>query len=468
MLFSSSVFLFYFLPLFFLFYFLAPSIKTKNAVLLVFSFTFFAWGGISFMAILAFSICFNYLFGRLIEKRYSKTILITAIGGNLIVLVFFKYFNFLVNNLNFVLQDPIEFSEIILPIGISFYTFHSISYIIDVYHKRSKAQTNIFDMALYIILFTQLIAGPIIRYNVFSPQLNTRIIDAEKIVSGIERFIIGIGKKVLVANTMGRIADDAFSQEIGHMNSLLSSLGILSYTFQIYFDFSGYSDMAIGLSRMIGFDFPENFNLPYSAKSIKEFWQRWHISLSTFFRDYLYIPLGGNRKGAVRTFTNLLIVFFLTGLWHGANYTFIVWGLLHGTFLLLERSFFGELLKKVPAILQHSYAFLIVMLIWIPFRAHTSTYALNYFLSIFKFDGNPDFVASYFTTDVLIAFFIAILSSFGIFRNLYVFINNRIQETILLQATAALLKYALLIFVLFLSSVYIVSQTYNPFIYYQF
>jgi len=420
------------------------------------------------MAILAFSICFNYLFGRLIEKRYSKTILITAIGGNLIVLVFFKYFNFLVNNLNFVLQDPIEFSEIILPIGISFYTFHSISYIIDVYHKRSKAQTNIFDMALYIILFTQLIAGPIIRYNVFSPQLNTRIIDAEKIVSGIERFIIGIGKKVLVANTMGRIADDAFSQEIGHMNSLLSSLGILSYTFQIYFDFSGYSDMAIGLSRMIGFDFPENFNLPYSAKSIKEFWQRWHISLSTFFRDYLYIPLGGNRKGAVRTFTNLLIVFFLTGLWHGANYTFIVWGLLHGTFLLLERSFFGELLKKVPAILQHSYAFLIVMLIWIPFRAHTSTYALNYFLSIFKFDGNPDFVASYFTTDVLIAFFIAILSSFGIFRNLYVFINNRIQETILLQATAALLKYALLIFVLFLSSVYIVSQTYNPFIYYQF
>jgi alginate O-acetyltransferase complex protein AlgI len=467
MLFSSTLFLFYFLPLFFLFYFSAPGVRAKNAVLLLFSFIFFAWGGISFTAILIVSICFNYISGRWLERGYSKTVLAIAIGGNLALLVSFKYFNFLMYNLNLLLPDPVGFSEVALPIGISFYTFHSISYILDVYHKRSKAQTNIFDMALYIVLFTQLIAGPIIRYNVFSPQLHHRTIDLEKIVTGIERFIIGLGKKVLIANTLGRIADDAFSQNIGHMDPLLSLLGILCYTFQIYFDFSGYSDMAIGLSRMIGFNFPENFNFPYTATSIKDFWQRWHISLSTFFRDYLYIPLGGNRKGSRRTLINLLIVFFLTGLWHGANYTFIIWGLLHGSFLLIERSGFDHVLKKLPLILQRSYAFICVMLIWIPFRASTATYALNYFTSLFSSGGNADLVASYFTTDVIIALCLAILLSFGILNKVYSFLKKNDGSTIL-QASEAVMKYSFLILLLFLSSVYLVSQTYNPFIYYQF
>ncbi len=467
MLFSSTLFLFYFLPLFFLFYFLSPGIKLKNTILLLFSFIFFAWGGLSFTIVLIISIFFNYVLGRSIEQNYSKVRLTIAIGGNLALLIFFKYFNFLVANLNLIFSKPIGFTEIILPIGISFYTFHSISYILDVYHKRSKAQTNIFDMALYIVLFTQLIAGPIIRYNIFSPQLYGRTIDFEKIVSGIERFIFGLGKKVLIANTLGRIADDAFSQEIGHMDPLLSLLGILCYAFQIYFDFSGYSDMAIGLSRTIGFNFPENFNFPYSATSVKDFWQRWHISLSTFFRDYLYIPLGGNRKGKTRTFINLLIVFFLTGLWHGANYTFIIWGLLHGTFLLIERSGFGGILKKTPVFLQRFYTFVIVMLIWIPFRASTATYAANYFLSIFNSHGNIDLVSIYFTTDVIIAMTLAILSSFGVLSWLYILLKKQIQNTNL-QVLNEVLKYCTLLIILFLSSLYLISQSYNPFIYYQF
>jgi alginate O-acetyltransferase complex protein AlgI len=323
-------------------------------------------------------------------------------------------------------------------------------------------------MALYIVLFTQLIAGPIIRYNVFSPQLHSRVINLEKIVIGIERFIIGLGKKVLIANTLGRIADDAFSQDVLHMDPLLSLLGIICYTFQIYFDFSGYSDMAIGLSRMIGFNFPENFNFPYTATSIKDFWQRWHISLSTFFRDYLYISLGGNRKGKIRTLINLLIVFFLTGLWHGANYTFIVWGLLHGCFLLVERTGFDNILKKLPVILQKCYAFIIVMLIWIPFRANTSTYAWHYFTGLFHNNGNYKLIESYFTTDTIVALAIAVLSSFGILKGIYFFIVQKVQTSTLLLNLDQTLKYAFLLAILFLSSIYLVSLTYNPFIYYQF
>jgi alginate O-acetyltransferase complex protein AlgI len=468
MLFSSSLFLFYFLPLFFLCYFLVPGIRIKNTILLLFSFIFFAWGGVSFTLILIASICFNYVFGRLIEKKPSKTILSLAITGNLLLLVFFKYFNFLMANLNWLLPSPIDFTHVILPIGISFYTFHSISYILDVYHKRSRAQTNIFDMALYIVLFTQLIAGPIIRYNVFSPQLHERLISMEKILRGIERFIIGLGKKVLIANTLGRISDDAFSQDIGHMDPLLSLVGIICYAFQIYFDFSGYSDMAIGLSRIIGFNFPENFNLPYTATSIKDFWRRWHISLSSFFRDYLYIPLGGNRRGKSRTLVNLVIVFVLTGLWHGANYTFIVWGSLHGSFLLIEHLGFDRVLKKLPSLVQRSYAFIVVLLIWIPFRANTSTYAWHYFTSLFHGGGNYKLIESYFTTDVIVALIFAVLSSFGMLQDLRSIVTKNLQHSPLFTNMGQTLKYALLLAVLFLSSIYLVSLTYNPFIYYQF
>jgi alginate O-acetyltransferase complex protein AlgI len=382
MLFSSTLFLFYFLPSLLLLYFLAPTIKIKNHVLLLFSFVFFAWGGVSFTLILILSISFNFFIGKLVEKHETKFYLILGIAGNVLALVVFKYADFLISNINVVFSafhiKHVSSPGLILPIGISFYTFHSISYIIDVYTKKSPAQRNIFNMALYIVLFTQLIAGPIIRYNVFSPQLFGRNINFEKFANGVERFIVGLGKKVLIANTIGRIADAAFSQNISEMDAILSWTGILCYTFQIYFDFSGYSDMAIGLSKIFGFEFPENFNKPYTSISIRDFWRRWHISLSSFFRDYLYIPLGGNQKGKRRTYINLIIVFFLTGLWHGANYTFIAWGLIHGGFLLLERGGLERTLQKIPVFLQRLYAFLIVVLAWVPFRSDNISYSSHF------------------------------------------------------------------------------------------
>lgn len=474
MLFSSSIFLFYFLPILLLFYFLAPTIKLKNYTLLLFSFIFFAWGGIFFTSILIISIVFNFFIGKLIEKGHAKFFLIIGLIGNIGSLVIFKYANFLIVNFNALLSsiqlDLIPNPGIILPIGISFYTFHSISYILDVYSNKSKAQRNIFDMALYIVLFTQLIAGPIIRYNVFSPQLSMRTTNLTKFSLGIERFIIGLGKKVLIANTIGRIADAAFSQNSTDMDSILSWVGILCYTFQIYFDFSGYSDMAIGLSKVFGFDFPENFNQPYTATSIKDFWRRWHISLSSFFRDYLYIPLGGNQKGNARTYINLIIVFFLTGLWHGANYTFVVWGLIHGGFLLLERVGLDKSLLRIPILMQRIYAFLIIVLAWVPFRATDINYSIAYWRSLFSFttQSNLNLTASYFTTDIIAALAIAILIAFGLSEYFNKWVTKIIATKVYVNQVRYGMQAVFLIAVLFLSMVYLMSGTYNPFIYYHF
>lgn len=470
MLFSSAIFLFYFLPAVLFFYYLAPGINLKNKVLLLFSLVFFAWGGIFFTLILLCSIVFNYFVGLAIEKRQKKGLLAFGVSGNLGLLVWFKYANFLSYNANEILESfhlgSIPVSHIILPIGISFYSFHSISYLIDVYHKRSHAQKDIFDMGLYIVLFSQLVAGPIIRYNVFAPQLSARKSGFLQFSIGVERFIIGLGKKVLIANTLARLADESFSQNLGNMSTLLSWLGALCYTFQIYFDFSGYSDMAIGLSRMFGFEFPENFNLPYIASSIQDFWKRWHISLSSFFRDYLYIPLGGNKKGKTRTYINLVIVFLLTGFWHGANYTFILWGLLHGTFLLIERAGFKDFLQRVPLLLRRLYAFVIVLLLWIPFRADNITYSMSYFRSLFP-NGNDlklDLVGSYFTMDFIIAFIVAFILSF----NLHTRFGNLVSRLIPRPGIGGIISTLFLFCVLFFSAVYLIAGTYNPFIYYQF
>lgn len=468
MLFSSIIFLFYFLPALLLFYYLAPNVNIKNRILLLFSFIFFLWGGSFFTLILLFSISFNYLSALNIQKFHSKASLALAVGGNLLVLVIFKYTNFLVDSLNSVLSI-IHIAEIpppgiILPIGISFYTFHAISYNIDVYYRRSSAQSNILDMALYIILFSQLVAGPIIRYNTFSPQLFNRTHSFEKFYNGVERFIIGLGKKVLIANTVGRIADGAFSQDQAHMDTLLLWMGILCYTLQIYFDFGGYSDMAIGLSRMFGFEFPENFNLPYIATSIKDFWTRWHISLSSFFKDYLYIPLGGNRKGEARTLLNLLIVFFLTGLWHGASFTFIAWGMVHGGFLLLERTRFGVLLNKLPTFIRWLYAFFVVMMAWVPFRTSTIELAYNYWKNLFWVNEiKTQLTLSYFTTDVILALIAALLLALNVQGIL-------VRKLSLLRSPSVIefSKVAFLFFVFVISTIYLMSGTYNPFIYYQF
>ena len=467
MLFSSPIFLFYFLPLLLLFYFLAPNIKIKNAILLFFSLVFFAWGGIFFTLILVCSINFNFFAGKLIEKYRSKRFLVFGITGNLALLVWYKYANFFALNLNLVFGEGfISLPYIILPVGISFYTFHSISYLIDVYYKKSAAQKNIDDMALYIILFTQLIAGPIIRYNTFAPQLFDRKVDLQKFTLGIERFIKGLGKKVLIANTLARFADESFHQDAHNMSALVSWLGALCYTFQIYFDFSGYSDMAIGLSKMFGFEFPENFNKPYTATSLKDFWKRWHISLSSFFRDYVYIELGGNKKGNRRTYINLIIVFFLTGLWHGANYTFIVWGMIHGSFLLLERSRFGKILSGIPVFFQGLYTFIVVMLAWIPFRAMDMAYAVKFWKSLFFgfHDLKLDLIGSYFTTDFIIALALAIILAFVPNKYLTFSLSKNKFKT----EPGSVLQACFLLVILFFSAVYLMSGTYNPFIYFQF
>lgn len=361
-------------------------------------------------------------------------------------------------------MDLIDHQNVLLPIGISFYTFHSISYLIDVYYNRAEPQKNILNMALYITLFTQLVAGPIIRYSVFAPQLFERKTDWDKFAKGVERFIIGLGKKVLIANTLARIADAGFSQDTEHMNIYLSWASSIAYTFQIYFDFSGYSDMAIGLSKMFGFDFPENFNFPYLAKSIKEFWTRWHISLSSFFKDYVYIPLGGNKVGIKRTYINLLVVFILTGFWHGANFTFLLWGLMHGFFIVIERIGFEKILSKLPSFLRIFYAFFIVMLAWIAFKSNNIAEAKLFYQSLFVStnSANINIVASYFSTDMIVFSVLAIVFSFVDFRKL------PMPKGLILQNVFGRTKTIWLLAVFAFSLIYLISSTFNPFIYYQF
>ncbi len=470
MLFSSTIFLFYFLPLVLLCYHFIPTIKAKNIILLFLSLLFFAWGGIYFTLILLSSIVFNYLIGIGIENYKPKLLLTIGIIGNLALLVWFKYANFLTDNLNQILGafkiGGVELSAIALPIGISFYTFHSISYLVDVYYKKAPAQKNILYMALYIVLFTQLVAGPIIRYNTFAPQLLNRKFNLLQFSEGIERFIIGLAKKVLIANTIARLSDLAFQQDVNSMSTLLCWLGALCYTFQIYFDFSGYSDMAIGLSKMFGFEFPENFSLPYIATSIKDFWKRWHISLSSFFRDYVYIPLGGNKKGNIRTYINLISVFLLTGFWHGANYTFIIWGMIHGCFLLIERFGFEKVLNKIPVFAARIYTFFIAMLAWIAFKATNINYAKAYYKNLLpnKNDIKLNLIASYFTTDFIIMLVVAIILSFNIHKLVQRPFERFTQKNQVFQ----IINACCLLAFLFLSMMYLISGTYNPFIYYQF
>ncbi|NCA80692.1 MAG: MBOAT family protein, partial [Sphingobacteriia bacterium] len=362
MLFSSPLFLYLFLPITLACYYVSPG-KLKNTVLLIASLIFYAWGGVSLLALLLSSTIVNYLFGLLIDivknHKNKRNVLAFGISINLGLLMYFKYANFITLNINYILDTfktgNLNFHDIALPIGISFFTFQALSYLVDVYRGTTKVQRNFVKLALFISLFPQLIAGPIVRYHDISLQLNKREHRFDIFASGIRRFILGLARKVLIANPMAYIADTAFDMQNPDLSISMAWLGIFAYAIQIYYDFAGYSDMAIGLARMFGFELLENFNSPYIAKSIKEFWKRWHISLSSWFRDYLYIPLGGNRKSNSRTYLNLIIVFFITGLWHGAAWNFVIWGLIHGLFLIIERLGFDKILKKLPNIIQHAY-----------------------------------------------------------------------------------------------------------------
>lgn len=369
MVFSSLTFLCVFFPVIFAAYYLIPSFRVKNYLLIVGSLLFYTYGEPVYVLLMAGSSVINYLYGRLLEKMPGRKLILTlAVLTNFSVLGFFKYTDMLIDTWNHLTGFQIPLLEIRLPIGISFFTFQALSYVIDVYRGQVKAQKNFGKMLLYISFFPQLIAGPIVKYHDIERQISDRTCDIGEIARGMRRFIAGLSKKVLLSNIAALAADAVFAADPARINILSAWIGALAYLFQIYFDFSGYSDMAIGLGHMFGFSFQENFRYPYISCSIQEFWRRWHISLSTWFKEYLYIPLGGNRKGTVRTYINKLTVFFCTGLWHGANWTFVVWGLYHGAFMLLE----GVLpVKKLPKALGHAYAMLAVCVGFVIFRADT-------------------------------------------------------------------------------------------------
>ncbi len=470
MLFSSVIFIFKFLPLTLLVYFL---IKQKNQLgnifLLSVSLLFYAWGEPIYILLMMLSIVVNFFFGILIHhteefKNRQKLVLAFGIAINVLFLIYFKYFGFIIENINDAFHLQLQVNAVAMPIGISFYTFQSLSYLVDVYRKEVKAQFNIISIGLYISFFPQLIAGPIVRYIDINEQIEDRKIELKGFVNGIERFIIGLAKKVLIANTLGEVADKIFALPHSEITVLCSWLGIICYSFQLFFDFSGYSDMAIGLGRMFGFKFLENFNFPYAAKSIKDFWGRWHISLSTWFRDYLYIPLGGNRKGSRRTYLNLLIVFFITGLWHGSSWNFIVWGLFHGVFLILERNRFGVWIEKLWKPIQHLYVLLVVLVGWVFFRQETLGGAVSYLNVMVGLTSIQNYPFDYFdfvNQKVLICLAVAIIFSIQFPKIKW---SDKYNASVAYKCLTA----GVLICLLILSIANIASNTYNPFIYFRF
>ncbi|MED2805405.1 MBOAT family protein [Bacillus thuringiensis] len=464
MVFSNLVFLCLFLPAVLLIYY-AVRKELQNIVLLFFSLVFYAWGEPIYVFLMLFSILVNYWFGILLgNSRFTngqrKLLLTFAIVMNTAILGYFKYANFLVDNINSILHTNIVLQKIPLPIGISFFTFHAMSYIIDIYKKKVDAQRNIFDLALYFTVFPQLVAGPIVRYNTISHQLHERTVDADKFSEGVRRFIIGLGKKVLIANQLGVIADEIFAMNPSDMSVSLAWMGAIAYTLQIYFDFSGYSDMAIGLGKMFGFDFLENFNYPYISKSISEFWRRWHISLGSWFRDYVYIPLGGNRVTTWKVYRNLFIVWGLTGFWHGASWTFMIWGIYYGVLIALEKAGLENLLQKLWSPLQHIYVMFLVIIGWVFFRADNFSYCFEFLKSMFGFNGPLTDINSYFyIMNYWGIFLLAIITAAPVFPWLQKMLSTK---------RFAVLSPVYYLSILVIVLVFLTNATYNPFIYFRF
>ena len=387
MVFGSLTFLYFFLPAALVCYHILPkrAIGARNIVLLLFSLGFYCYGEPRMVVLLLASIGMNYGFGRWVHVKHQKLILCLCIALNLGALLVFKYLDFLIGAVNTLLRLHLPLPELSMPIGISFYTFQAMSYVIDVSRGKVPPQKNILLLALYVSMFPQLVAGPIVRYGDLAAQLTERDVSFSQIGRGVPRFVLGLSKKVLLANTLAKIADGVFSYAPAALSSAAAWLGAIAYMLQIYFDFSGYSDMAIGLGRMFGFSFPENFDHPYRSRSITEFWRCWHMSLSAWFRDYVYIPLGGNHCTTQKHIRNLLIVWTLTGLWHGANYTLLAWGLYFGLLLIAEKYWLKELLAKLPPVIAHAYALLAVLIGWVLFRSDSLSYALAFLRAMVSF-----------------------------------------------------------------------------------
>ncbi len=468
MLFSSMTFLFVFMPLVMAVYFLSKK-EIRNYVLLIASIIFYAWGEPRYLAIMIITILVNYAGAILLDKHYSSRqrlwIVSLTIVLDLSFLFYFKYFNFVVDNINGVLATDFQLLDVIMPIGISFYTFQAMSYLIDVYRREVPAQKDVYKLALYIVLFPQLVAGPIVKYHDVCEQIDNRTIEFKNVIIGFKRFITGLAKKVLIANTLAEVVDKIFAQAPENLTTGVSWLGAVAYCLQLYYDFSGYSDMAIGLGLMFGFRFLENFNYPYISKSITEFWRRWHISLATWFKLYLYIPLGGNRKGAVRTYWNLFAVFLVTGIWHGAAWSYVAWGIWNGIFIVIER-FFGLDKDKndrwYVSAAKHVYAFFAIVWGMIIFRAESLSYAYEYICRMLHIDVTkhlPDYDYGV-NNKFAIMLIVGLICAMPVCRNLiYIKYERKVQRT---------LVNIWLFLLFFWSTISLAASTYNPFIYFRF
>ena len=471
MVFSSLLFLFYFLPAVLVVYFIVPR-KAKNIVLLIFSLFFYAWGEPVYILLMMFSICMDFFLGLWLERvrqnrERAKKVLVLAVVLNVALLAFFKYADFFVDNLNAVTGLAIPSLNIPLPIGISFYTFQAMSYLIDLYRGDVPVQRSIVAFGTYVSLFPQLIAGPIVRMRTVVGELADRRESFDDFSIGVKRFVAGLGKKVLIANTLGEVWSQVSAMEPDVLPVLTAWSGVLAYTFQIYFDFSGYSDMAIGLGRMFGFHFLENFDYPYISKSITEFWRRWHISLSSWFKEYVYIPLGGNRKGLSKQIRNILIVWLLTGFWHGASWNFVVWGLYFGVLLILEKLFLLRLLQKLPSFFQHAYTMLLVVLGWAVFAFDSLGDGLQFIRALFGGYGQAlwDGGALYLLYTNIILFIIAAIGSTPLPGRLWNRLDRRLEAH---PVPLGALESALVACGMLLCVAFLVDASYNPFLYFRF
>lgn len=473
MVFSSILFLFRYLPIVLLLYFLCPA-KLKNLLLFIVSLIFYAWGEPKYVVLMLFSTLVDYVHGLLVAKfkregrmTAAKVAVASSAIINLSLLGFFKYAGFFVSNVNNLFGLSFNVPSFPLPIGISFYTFQTMSYTIDVYRGDAEPQKNIIDFGAYVTLFPQLIAGPIVQYKTVAEQLNHRVYSFDKFAQGVRRFVVGLGKKVLLANSAGMIWDTVFASELSTLPALSAWIGILAFTFQIYFDFSGYSDMAIGLGKMLGFEFLENFDYPYMSFSVTEFWRRWHISLGTWFRDYVYIPLGGNRKGFAKQIRNIAIVWLLTGLWHGASWNFVIWGAFFGILLIIEKLFLLDFVKK-HRLFGHVYTLLAVVISWAIFAIEDFPKLGQYLGAMFGAGGsfaNPESVYLLYTNAILFVIFALASTPYPakFASNIYTKLTSAAH-----QLAPVLFENLFYCALILLSTAYLVDASYNPFLYFRF
>ena len=465
MLFTSISFLYYFLPALIIIYFITPK-KYKNIILLIASLLFYFYGEPKYVFLMIAEIVIAYIGAILIDKykNQSKNILITTLFIHVFLLIIFKYTDFIIQTINDISNANIKLLNIALPIGISFYTFQIISYVIDVYNGKVKVQKNIINLATYVSLFPQLVAGPIVRYQTVEKELDDRVHSFNNFAYGIRRFSIGLAKKVLIANALGELCTKAFV--LNETTVIFYWIFGISYMLQLYFDFSAYSDMAIGLGRIFGFNFPENFNYPYISKSITEFWRRWHISLGTWFKDYVYIPLGGNRDGKYKQIRNILIVWLLTGIWHGANWTFLIWGLLFGIILIIEKIFLNKFMEKLPSFIKRIYVLFIVMILFIIFNAENMSVALTNIKGLFGMNGEV-FVNDY-TLHYLKSYLpLLIIALFGATPFIKTLID-KLRKNKYANNIINILEPILIVMILVVVTSYLIDNSYNPFLYFRF